>query len=107
MTSTRCQRAICGAKNFSKAPIYLKQRNYFLATVEDELGLYYANASASNAENRYCRINGTVAPSGPIVLRKTKHLAILTGILYFKGHSVFVVWRIIGIVSYFFRIISD
>ncbi len=36
MTSKRCQRAICGAKNFFKADIYLKWWNYFLATVEDE-----------------------------------------------------------------------
>ncbi len=33
---TCCQRAICGAKNFFKAPMYLKWWNYFLATVEDE-----------------------------------------------------------------------
>jgi len=34
-----CQRVICGAKNFSKAPIYLKWRKNFLATVKDQLGL--------------------------------------------------------------------
>ena len=36
MTSIRCQRTICGAKNFFKAPIYLKQQNYFSATVKDQ-----------------------------------------------------------------------
>jgi hypothetical protein len=30
------QRAICGAKNFFKADIYLKWWTYFLATVKDD-----------------------------------------------------------------------
>jgi len=33
---TCCQRAICGAKNFFKAPIYLKLWKNFLATVKDQ-----------------------------------------------------------------------
>jgi len=39
------QRAICGAKNFFKADIYLKWWNYFLATVKDQSNVIFPNAT--------------------------------------------------------------